>query len=140
MKAVLDTDVIVAGMRSATGASRRLLELLEVGTFESVLSVALVLEYEAVLKRPKHQTALGLTVEDIDEFIDGILRATVLVVPFYSWRPTLTDPNDEMVLETAINGGVSVIVTFNTRHLAEAAQRFGIEVLRPGEFLRRIQL
>jgi predicted nucleic acid-binding protein len=44
-----------------------------------------------------------------------------------------------MILEAAVNGGADAIVTFNTRHYVDVAERFGIEVLKPGELLRRLQ-
>ena len=73
MRAVLDTGVMVAGIGRATGASRKRLHLVETGRFGAVLSVAVVLEYESVLKRNEHLTATGLTTGDRDELSDGIL-------------------------------------------------------------------
>jgi predicted nucleic acid-binding protein len=54
------------------------------------------------------------------------------------WRPLLRDAADDMVLETAVNGGAETIVSFNLRDFGTAPRRFGIEVLRPGELLRRL--
>jgi predicted nucleic acid-binding protein len=54
----------------------------------------------------------------------------------FRWRPALADPNDDMVLETAVNGQAHAIVTFNQRDFNPAAARFGCGVMRPGEFLR----
>ena len=69
MRFALDTDVLVAGLRSATGASRRLLELLDEEHFEAIANVSMMLEYEAVLKRPENLHAAGLVTEEIDEFL-----------------------------------------------------------------------
>jgi hypothetical protein len=57
----------------------------------------------------------------------------------FLWRPRLKDPNDEMVLETAVNGQASHLVTFNLRHLGEAPKGFGIHVNTPGEIWREIR-
>ena len=138
MKVVIDTDVMVAAIRSSTGASSRIVLLAQTGRFQILVSVPLLFEYEAILKRPQHLKAANFTVEDVDEFIDALATIAIPVSPYYLWRPVLKDPNDEMVLETAVNGQADFILTFNTRHLATGAQRFGIEAIQPGEFLRRI--
>lgn len=135
----LDTDVIVAGLRSSVGASRQLLILLAEGHFEAVASVAMMLEYEAVLKRPKQLRAIKLTSDEVDAFLDGLATLIIPVTPFFLWRPQLRDPSDEHVLETAVNGYADAIVTFNIRHYSSAAGQFGIELLRPGEALYRIR-
>jgi putative PIN family toxin of toxin-antitoxin system len=139
MKLALDTDVLVAGLRSQTGASRRLLTLLDQGRYQSIVSVAMMLEYEAVLTRPENLMAFGLTNQEIQRFLDGLALLIIPVTPFFLWRPQLRDPADEHVLEAAVNGRVDAIVTFNLRHFRAAATRFGIAVLNPGEALRRIE-
>lgn len=138
MRYALDTDVLVAGLRSATGASHRLLELLDEERFEIVANVSMMLEYESVLKEPDHLRAAGFTAEEIDQFLDSLALLIIPVPSFYLWRPALRDPADEHVLEAAINGRADAVVTFNTRHFAQPARRFGIELLRPGEALRRL--
>lgn len=131
--------MLVAGLRSATGASRRLLELLDEERFEAVANVSMMLEYEAVLKRPENLLAAGLSVKDIDDFLNSLAMLVVPVPSFFLWRPVLRDPADEHVLEAAINGQADAIVTFNVRHFAPAAGRFRLQVLRPGEVLRRLE-
>ncbi len=138
MKLVLDTDVLFAGLRSRTGASRRLLTLLYEGRYEAVVSVAMMFEYEAVLTRPENLASFGLSAQDIRRFLDSMSLLLTPVIPFFLWRPQLRDPADEHVLEAAVNGNVDAIVTFNIRHFQAAAARFGIAALRPGEALQRI--
>lgn len=139
MKCVLDTDVIVAGLRSTTGASRQLLWLLAAQQLVVVASVATMLEYESVLKRPENLRAANLTSGEIDNFLDSLAGMIVPVTSYFLWRPVLRDPADEHILETAVNGQADVLVTFNIRHFRVAATRFGVEVLRPGELLQRIR-
>lgn len=138
MKCVLDTDILVAGLRSRTGASRQLLLLLGQGRFEALASVAMMLEYESVLKRPENLRAANLTAAEIESFLDSMSLQITPVTPFFLWRPQLRDPADEHVLEAAVNGQAEVIVTFNLRHFRTAAGRFGIAVLRPGAVLKGI--
>ncbi|HEY2618806.1 MAG TPA: PIN domain-containing protein, partial [Acetobacteraceae bacterium] len=57
----------------------------------------------------------------------------------YSWRPAATDPDDDMVIETAINGGADVIATFNIDDMRAGAARYGIAVERPAAILWRLR-
>jgi predicted nucleic acid-binding protein len=51
----------------------------------------------------------------------------------------LPDPNDDLVLETAMNGHAAAVVTFNRRHFELAAAQFGIEILAPAQAVRRLE-
>jgi len=104
-----------------------------------LLTVALALEYEAVCTSAEHRLASGLSKSDADLYVDTLIEMSQPVELFFRWRPQLHDPGDELVLEAAINGRASAIVTFNERDLRQARTRFDIEVLRPGEVLRRLK-
>lgn len=134
---VLDTDVLVAAFRSDRGASRQLLYAALDRRFDLLLSVPLLLEYEAVLNRPEHLAASGLSSREVERVLDDLAGVARPVKFAYRWRPRLPDPNDDMVLETAVNGRTSAIVTFNRRHFDEASAGFGFAVLLPGEALER---
>ena len=139
MRLVLDTDVIVAGFRSDRGASRQLL-LAELDRRVTMLvSVPLMLEYEAVLTRPEHLSEMGLTAQEVGVVLDAV-AAVIEPVPLrFLWRPKLKDPKGEMVLETTVNGQADCLVTFNARHLEKAAREFGLRVLPPGVVWREMQ-
>lgn len=136
---VLDTDVLVAALRSDRGASRQLLMAALNGSFEILASVPLMIEYEAVLTRPEHLAASGLSSQDLDEVLMALARVVKPVHLGFLWRPWLKDAGDEMVLATAVNGGASRLVTFNVRHLASAAREFGIRSLPPGDSWKEMQ-
>jgi len=138
MRVVLDTDVVVAAVLSPTGASRQLLIGAVDGRFQLLASVPLMLEWEAVLKRPGILGAAKGSVEDMEVILDQLADACVPIDLHFLWRPQSKDPDDDMVLETAINGRADTIVTFNVRHLASAATYFGLVVERPAELLRRL--
>jgi putative PIN family toxin of toxin-antitoxin system len=131
----LNTCVIVAAIKSSGGASHILVELASTGKIETVLTVPLLHQYEDVLYRVEHRVA-GWTDKDLAELIDSLLESAERVHINFSYRPTLRDEGDELVLEAAINGQAD-IVTFNVRDFAPAS-RFGVRVLRPGELLRDI--
>lgn len=135
-RAVLDTSVVVAGLRSRTGASYRLLSLLAEGRFEIAISVPLLFEYEDALLR---YVEAGLyDAREIEDFLDYICQVAHRQSIFFLWRPCLPDSKDDMVLELAVAASCRVIVTHNQRDFAGAA-RLGVEIQPPRDFLRVIQ-
>jgi putative PIN family toxin of toxin-antitoxin system len=136
---VLDTDVIVAAMRSPTGASAAVLMAARHQLVTLLLTVPLAVEYEHSCKRLEHQLAAGLSLRQVDLFLDAIVAASEAVQSRFLWRPQLRDPDDEMVLEAAVNGRAKALVTFNIGDFGAAPSRFGIEVIRPGEVMRRLR-
>lgn len=131
MRADLATDVVVAGVLSPTGASRQLLIAAADRRFELLVSVPLMLEWEAVLKRPEILRAADGGPDDVDVLLDQLADECVSVDLHFLWRPRSRDPDDDMVLETAINGRADVIATFSVRHLAAAALYFGVALELP---------
>lgn len=136
---MLDTDVVVAAMRSPRGASAELLRRIDSGKAVMLLTVALALEYEATCTLAEHRLASGLSASEVGIYVDSLIGLAEPVRAFFRWRPQLRDPGDELVLEAAVNGRADAIVTFNESHLREARRSFGIEVIRPAEALRRIR-
>ena len=134
---MLDTDVVVAAMRSPTGGSAELLRRIDGGRAAMLLTVALALEYEAICTLAEHRLAAGLSASEASVYVDGLIGMAEPVRSFFRWRPQLSDPGDELVLEAAVNGHADAIVTFNESHLREA-RKFGIAVVRPAEALRRM--
>ena len=132
---VLDTNVIVAGLRSRLGASNRLLSLVGTGQFVHVISVALLFEYETAVMRPA--SGIELPRAAIDDVLDYLCAAGQHQEIYFLWRPTLPDPSDDLVLEVAAHGRCDRIVTFNKRDFA-GSERFGIKAETPGAFLRSL--
>lgn len=132
MQIVLDTNVLVAALRSNKGASHRLLRLIGSGKFQLNISVPLVLEYEASAKK-----RTPLSFRDIEAVIGYICTMSRPQKIHYLWRPTLSDPQDDMVLELAVAARCGIIVTYNKSDFAQARE-FGIRILTPRDFLKEI--
>lgn len=138
MRLVLDTDVIVAALRSPSGASAALLMAALEKRVTLVANVPLVIEYEATCSLAEHRLAAGLSEAEVHQFLDAVAALIEPVETHFLWRPRLRDPADEMVLEAAVNGKATAIVTFNLRDYGAIPNDFGIEVLRPCDALRRL--
>ena len=136
---MLDTSVIVAALRSRTGASNALLEQVARETVRPLVSTALFLEYEDVLKRAENRLATGMSEEDVDGFLAALASAAEPIEVSFRWRPQLSDPKDELVLEAAVNGQADALVTHNVRDFEPAARLFGLRVLLPRQVLKELE-
>jgi putative PIN family toxin of toxin-antitoxin system len=131
---ILDTNVLVSGLRSSRGASFRLLSLIGDPRWRPVISVPLILEYESVCKR----TSLKLEDWVIEAVLDMLCAEARQSTTYFRWRPFLRDPADEFILDLAVASQCNFIVTHNTKDFS-GAEQFGIGVLNPREFLRIIE-
>ncbi len=133
IRAVIGTNVLIAALRSSSGASHQIILAADRGDFQMALSVPLLAEYDDVSTRPD----MGITIPA--SAVDAIIRRIAMVAHkqqiYFLWRPILPDPKDDMVLEVAIASGATHIVTFNRKDLRLASQ-FGIIVLPPADFIR----
>lgn len=136
MRYVLDTNVVVAAVRSPKGASAEILRMTLLEKIEIVCSVPLFLEYEAVLKRPEQLKAAGVSLRDVTNLLNVLAGKIQEVEIAYLWRPQLRDPADEMVLEAAVNGQAGTIIIFNQRDFLPQALSFGLAVWKPEQFFR----
>jgi predicted nucleic acid-binding protein len=129
---VFDTNVLVAGLRSALGASNALLQRAANGDFHVAVSTALALEYADVLGRPG--VLPTYSPDAVDAFIDSFCAIAREAYIYFRWRPFLSDPEDDLIFECALAAGASHIVTHNTRDF-RGAEIFGLSVLTPAQFL-----
>lgn len=132
---VLDTNVLVAGLRSRNGAAFELLSRVGRGQVTLHLSVPRVLEYEDVLLRPS--VGVPLSPEAVGDVLDYLCAVGRHHEIFYLWRPYLADAGDDMVLELAVKASCDFIVTYNHKDFA-GCERLGVRAVTPGELLRRI--
>jgi putative PIN family toxin of toxin-antitoxin system len=135
LRVVLDTNVLVAGLRSRTGASFLLLSLVERGRLRLCASAPLLDEYEEVLRRAEHRKVHGLDDVAIRLLIAGLVQVAELAETRVHLRLVMKhDPDDAMVAEAAIDAGADHLVTHNMRHFDEV-RRF-VSVVTPGQLLR----
>lgn len=135
MHLVVDTNVMVAALRSKRGASSKILRLIALGSLTFSISVAALLEYEDVLLRPGRVP--GYSPSQIHRFLDDICSVAQHQDIFFVWRPALSDPSDEIFLELAVAASATHIVTFNKSDF-QGALPFGVFVVTPAELLQEI--
>jgi putative PIN family toxin of toxin-antitoxin system len=138
MRVVLDTSVIVAGLRSPSGAAAELLRRVLAGELEAAATTALLLEYEAVVMRPEHLRAAALSRLDAMVVIDALAGAMREVSIRWRMRPASPDPGDDLVVEAAVNAGVDILVTFNRRDLDAVCASAGIRTTTPAVLLLQL--
>ncbi len=137
---VLDSNILIAGLFSRRGASHWIVERAVSGRIPIAVSVALALEYEDVLSRSALQAQSWASSDQINAVLDGLLAAAKLVQPIrWRRRPLSPDPDDDLVLECALEAGAQAIVTMNLRDFTDVSKTYRIEVLRPGELVRRLR-
>lgn len=132
---IIDTNVLVAALRSRRGASHKLLMLLGSEKFAISVSVSLVLEYEDAAKRLIGSTEWSE--RGIDDILDYICAVADHQPVYYLWRPFMKDAGDDMVLEAAVAAGCDFIVTYNKADF-QLAERFGLRVVTAKEFLEEM--
>jgi putative PIN family toxin of toxin-antitoxin system len=137
MKVVLDTSVLVAAARSRQGASFAIVSFIPNPTFQPCLSVALYLEWQAVLSRAEHLPP-RMTAEGALGFLRYLAAQAHLQDIHYLWRPFLSDPDDDMVLELAVAAGCPYIVTHNVADFRRASE-LGVTAISPWDFLALIR-
>lgn len=138
-RVVVDTSVVVAGLRTRSGAGNAVLRLIANRRLVALGTPPLFLEYEDVLKRPEQRLAHGLALDAIDEFLAELAALVEPVEVHFLWRPQVRDPKDEMVLEAAINGQADALITYNVRDFTLAGERFAIPILRPADLLKKVR-
>lgn len=136
LQIVMDTNVLISGLRSNKGAAYKLLQLIGTGAFEINISVPLIMEYEDVLQRQLPN--LSIDAADVASLIDYYCVVGRQHEIFYLWRPTLRDPNDEMLLELAVKAQCDYIITFNKRDF-QGSEQFGVSLATPQEFLKHLE-
>lgn len=135
IRIILDTNVLYSGLYSSGSASFKVLQAIEKDKVKTVISTTLLFEYEDILKR--NQAVLGLSDEEIEGLLDYFCLQSEHQKIHYLWRPCLSDPNDDHLLELAVASGTNLIVTHNTKDFRGAA-KFGVKSITPKELMEEI--
>jgi len=133
---VLDTNVLLSALKSRNGQSFKLFRKILDGKVKIAISVALILEYESILKKCLDRSIFSD--DEIEAVINVICNIGEKTRIYYLWRPYLRDYFDDHVLEVAMNAGCKKIITFNLKDFVET-EKLGIKAMTPGEFLNELE-
>ncbi len=136
LETVMDTNVLIAALRSQRGASFELLRLVGDERWRLHLSTALLFEYEEVARREAQH--LWLHPDRIEDVLDYLTSSGREHAISFRWRPFLPDSDDDFILELAVSASVRYIVTHNLRNFA-GVDSFGIEAITPAQMLPKLR-
>lgn len=132
---ILDTNVVYSGLYSSQGASFKVLEAIEEGRLQTVLSTTLLFEYEEILKR--NQPTLGLSNNEIEKILDYFCLQSEHQKIYFLWRPYLPDPKDDHLLELAVASGTNLIATYNAKDF-RGVDKFNVKTITPKKLLEEL--
>ena len=134
---VIDTSILISALIGSGGPSREILRKCLQGKFTPIISNALFLEYEDVSQRKKVQKLCPLTNDEIRELLNAFYGVCHWVPIYYLWRPNLLDEGDNFLIELALAGNASYIITNNIRDLKNTELKFpSLTIAKPEELLR----
>lgn len=135
MIVVFDTNVIISGLYSKRGASYQLLKAALSGKLAFVISPLVALEYEGKIEHKIEEGFLKISKRDCKKVLDALFAVAEIVWEPVQIRPALVDLTDDKMLECAISGGCTHIITFNKKHFPiSILGPYGIRVMTAGEF------
>lgn len=137
LKIVATAGIFSAALKSAGGASNALLRRTAYRRVTFLVNVPLMGEYEAEIKHAEQRLVHGRSLEAIDRFIATIASASEPVATNRLWRPRLSNPIDELILQIAVDGCADAIVTHDPRRFSIASLG-GVRVCMPAEILREL--
>jgi putative PIN family toxin of toxin-antitoxin system len=133
VRAVLDTNVVISGALSSGSPPAQALQAARDGSFEMIISGALLQELRSVMGRPKIRGRLGWSTEETAQFVGGLMDGALVVTPALAVAVVKEDEADNRVLEAAIAGDADYIVT-GDRHLLDIREYEGISIVTPARF------
>lgn len=134
---MVDTSVMISALIGSRGPGREVLRGCLLGKYSPLMSNALFLEFEEVSKRKRVLDACPLTGEDIIELLNAFYAVCHWVSIYYLWRPNIRDEGDNFLIELALAGNATHIVTNNIRDFQNPELHFpGLSIVTPEEILR----
>lgn len=135
MVVVVDTNVFIAALLGPGGTSRSVLRACLSGRLQPLMGEALFAEYESLLSREGLFERCRLNAPQREALLNAFLSVCRWTTLYFGWRPNLKDEGDNHLIELAVAGGASVLVTRNLRDFRGAELQFpGLRFCRPKNF------
>jgi uncharacterized protein len=137
IKIVVDTSVFISALIGPTGPSREVVRQCLQGLYSPLMGLNLFCEYESVISRPSVRSQCPLSADEVRQLLQAFMSVCEWVNIYYLWRPNLKDEADNHVIELAIAGNASVLVTNNLKDFQNTQLLFpNLSVLSPQALLR----
>lgn len=139
-RVVIDTSVFISALIGKTaGASRTLLRLCLMGQLKPLMGNALFSEYSDVSSRDRILSRTPLNANEVEDLLNSFVSVCEWVPIYFLWRPNLGDEADNHLIELAVAGNATVIVTNNIRDLKNAEFSFPeLRILTPKQILKEL--
>ncbi len=134
MKITLDTNILI----SATfwdGASAKIIDRIENKKIDLILSKEIIEEYSEVLNYKEIQNKIQNKNLEIKKSIGKVIALSEIVIPQKKFNIVKNDPDDNKIIECAVEGNVNYIIT-NDKHLLKLKEFRGIKIIKPEELLK----
>lgn len=133
MKVVVDTNILISAF-GWPGNPRSIINLAIDGRVDLLVSPDIIEEFKGVALRAK----FDFSTEEIAEFIESLLEMGELVIPCEKINAIMSDPDDNIILECAVEANADIIVT-GDRHLLDLKTFRGIRIMTAQQFLNFIK-
>ena len=136
-KIVVDTSVFVSALLGPVGPSRELIRRCLRSEYQPLMGNALFCEYESVINREEICRLCLLTSSEIEVLFQAFLSVSQWVNIYFLWRPNLTDEADNHLIELALAGNASSIITNNVKDFQNTDLLFpNLSILKPEQIIR----
>jgi len=133
LKAVCDTNVLISGLIAHAGVPYEIIAAWQRGEFMLLVNEAILVEVVGVLGRPFFRQQRGISDEDVAA-IEHLLRADALTIPpRESLHVVAANPDDDHILECALDGHAEYLVSGDHHLLALGTYRT-VRIVTPREF------
>ncbi len=137
MVVTVDTNIIYQSIRSSSGASHKIVQMVRHGEIRLALSNSVLTEYEAVLLRQSSLEAFKLSNDDILKVLRLIAFVSDKFAPSFLFRPNLKDEDDNIFVELAVVSQSNYLITNNLKDYRNSELKFNcFKVITPSDFLR----
>jgi putative PIN family toxin of toxin-antitoxin system len=137
IKIVVDTSVFISALIGPVGLSREVVRQCLQGMYSPLMGLNLFCEYESVISRPSVLSQCPLSADEVLQLLQAFMNVCEWVNIYYLWRPNLKDEANSHLIELAIAGNASVLVTNNLKDFRNTQLLFpNLLVLSPQVLLR----
>ncbi|PCJ36963.1 MAG: putative toxin-antitoxin system toxin component, PIN family [Alphaproteobacteria bacterium] len=133
---VIDTNVFISALLKADTPPREVIKHGLLGNIQPLMGNALFSEYRDLMKREHIFRNCPLSKAERSDFFDDFMSICKWINIYYLWRPNLKDEADNHLIELALAGNASCIITGNVKDFKDAELTFfQLNIVTPKTFI-----